>query len=590
MRHAGFFFVFLAGTLWADIPANITVVPGSETPLIQLSGSVIQMSDNGIYTTTITAINFVSSVGVAGLDEGASVLFPDGRTFTAFGDTVFTYPHASLGTPVFYGSFPAVVYDSMMLLPSNDWSKCSAISNLDSQLQQGISNLVPNYTGCATPTFIQNIGHSSSQPIASSITVTGLAGGEDLLGSHTPTGVFVDTSGYIYLHYNVKTQAPTYRIDSILAKSNIPYSAINSTTVPVFHKVYSHSLAPTIPTGQVSVTLNSPNVGWVSGTTFDSSWSNGSLWQDIDIGDSGIHTYTVQSVTDNHNLVLSSNYTGANDASITYNMVPLYDINHGKFMFGGFTTATSTQAYQRGWTPMLPPALSTAAFIVCYNGTSFGYRQSNIYLSCVDGAQIDVSSTAWWYVTGFNKDAPTWTQNDELDAVPLLSSWTHAGNRPQAPCIGEMDIKWVDPLNSLVLTYGNHYNCGGMWVRTAKYPWGPFSYEQQFFDNNANSGWNSILIHAAGSSNSITANTPPVYQSDGTTPCDFVSNGFSLGGNYGGYQIGKWTDNGDGTVTIYHYFSAFAPYVAWLGSFKLNKGTQIYPTGTVTLKGTATLL
>jgi hypothetical protein len=256
-------------------------------------------------------------------------------------------------------------------------------------------------------------------------------------------------------------------------------------------------------------------------------------------------------------------------------MLPNHDISTGKFMFGGFLTATAAEANARGWTPMLPTALRGIEFLICHVGGNFAYRRSTAYAACVDWALIDSGPQNFWWVTGYDGDIPIWTLDGEAAAVPVITSWDHDGNTPDAPCIGEMDVKYHDPLKSILMTYGAYYNCGGLFVRSAKMPWGPYSTEQKFFPATANSGWSGKLIHAAGSTNDISANEPTIFQSNGTTPIDFHSSGFSLGGMYGPYQTGQSTDNGNGTVSIYHYFSAFRPYQVWLGKFSMTKEPSI---------------
>ena len=556
----------VAGAGAADTVPTMRVVPNSNTPLMQIVGSVQQIESNGIYAAVPTIVDTIHNYGIMGADEGASVLLPDGSVFSAFGDTIFTYPHATLGTPVFYGNFPDVSQDSYTILPANDWSRCHGIESIDHQLQAGVTHPVPDYSGCVAPTVLTNPSHTSTQPVARILDVNGLSWPENTLGFHTPTAAWM-ANGYIYLLYTVAHQWPNYFQDAVIARTTTAFP-FNQNNPPVFTKLYTFTGAPPIPTGTVNVVTGSSAVTWASGETFDPTWITKLEYFDIAIGYGVNQPYRVSAVVDPTHLTLSTPYTGPS-GTFVFNAVPQYANNIGKFMYAGAIVATADDVAARGWKPLLPPALQTAASITCLNGTSFGYRHGNLYAACVDNALID-GQTNWWYVVGFRGTKPIWTQNAEKFAVPLLTSWNHGGSVPGA-CIGEVDSKWIPLLNSMVVTYGSYYECGGLYVRTAPTPWGPFTQEQQFFDAFPNSGWGGKLIHAYASTNQVSANTPSVYQADGVTPFDFNSLWWMWGGVYGPYMTGQAYDNGDGTVSIIHMISGFRPYTPMLSKFSITK-------------------
>jgi hypothetical protein len=135
--------------------------------------------------------------------------------------------------------------------------------------------------------------------------------------------------------------------------------------------------------------------------------------------------------------------------------------------------------------------------------------------------------------------------------------------------VGEVEVKWYPPLRRLLMTYGAA-ECGGMWMRTASTPWGPWSVEQRWFANFG--GWHNKLVHPPNSSNRISNNVPQMYQSDGATPSDLSS---SVGNVYGALLTGQHTDNGDGTVSVYTLLSAFRPYQVWMTKFKVYKPASV---------------
>lgn len=187
----------------AEAPNRITVTQ-STTPVMQVSGSVQQIQSNGIYATVPAIADFVSLYGNGGNDECVLVPLPDGSTFMACGDTLWTYC-SSGGMDTIYQPW---FQDSMAIIPANNWSKCHAIEGLDQQMQAGNHNPVPDYTGCAAPVYFSNPSHTSTQPIGQILGVSGLSGTEDTLAFHVPVGGWLSSDGYIYLLYAVHHQEP----------------------------------------------------------------------------------------------------------------------------------------------------------------------------------------------------------------------------------------------------------------------------------------------------------------------------------------------------------------------------------------------
>ncbi len=224
---------------------------------------------------------------------------------------------------------------------------------------------------------------------------------------------------------------------------------------------------------------------------------------------------------------------------------------------------------------------------LCFWGTSFYYRSSNVYLGCmsakdsvVKGASYNLGVVGMHYFAGFDRSGKvTWSDSTlsahpEADAVPLLSSWSHSGPG-SASCAGEISVRWISYLNRFLMTYGSQ-SCGGLWYRTAAAPWGPWSAEAQFFPDVPNQGWQQRLIWVSGlpiadpydfNQQSVVKLCDPTQSTTSCVAINSESVGpYNQSGNpYGPYlypgSLAK--DNGDGTVSAFLNVSGFNFYGTW---------------------------
>ncbi len=277
---------------------------------------------------------------------------------------------------------------------------------------------------------------------------------------------------------------------------------------------------------------------------------------------------------------------------LTFDVVPNQDASTGKFIFASPELISAATISARNLGPLMP-WLTTGDPALCFWGSSFYYRNSNVYLGCMDGTDANVQSgiSAMNYFTGYDASGrPQWATNAEARAVPLLSSWTHnTTSSPQTPCVGELSVRWIQPLSRFLLTYGS-YNCGGLWYRSAQTPWGPWSAEFQFFPNGYKSGWEQRLIYFNGTYNPVNFNQDPsVFLTDPGTGGTINTESphqppYSQVGNaYGPYQFpgALAHDNGDGSVGVLMNMSGFNPYVSWQMQAKFYKPSGVGVSGHV---------
>ncbi len=98
-----------------------------------------------------------------------------------------------------------------------------------------------------------------------------------------------------------------------------------------------------------------------------------------------------------------------------------------------------------GLTQGLPPALQKAAKVVFVFGSSWKYNRSNLYLAAFSASDVEAGTSKWFYFSGKNGTANTWS-NDEKAAAPLLVG---------SPNVGNHSVVWNAAMHSFVAMYGN---------------------------------------------------------------------------------------------------------------------------------------
>ena len=637
-----------------DVPNDIQFVGGSAVPQELWPGNVVQIHERAAsvyptYCALDTAAKALCSAGVWGHDEGPSVMLNDGSVVWYFGDSVTAYqtstsplsgvcPPASCpsatsctGTPP--GGWCAyqvatcggtagdcLGVDTVGVVVASQASKlqtCSYLGDLDTALAKSLS-MLPTYSGSNCPTIQYLLrGTPIDQVPKAEFTYEALAtipatqcpgglnpahtlcAGEDFLLGHTATGVFTlpDDSNpsvhYVYVPYQVTTVTDAgfnFRTESILLRSPGDVSVAPS-SLPTLSRLYTFSQGPAIPSGALSVASGGP-VTWVSGAEFATGWIS-SKWPGVIIAGA---LYAINSITgcggSGCTSMTLSSYPPAGNYS--YAAVPNPDLYPGKFMFVAPENVTSSALLSQ------MPWLSGSTAL-CLWGTSFFYRNSNVYLGCASakdgilaGGAYNAGVVGVHYFAGFDKSGhvvwsdTTTSAHPEADAVPLLTSWAHSS--PGSPCAGEISVRWIAPLNRFLMTYGSQ-NCGGLWYRTATAPWGPWSGESQFFPNMLTQGWQQRLMWVSGHSiaspdNFNQESVVELCDPGMTTSCKELNTEgvgpFNASGNpYGPYlypgSLAK--DNLDGTVSVFMNISGFNFYGTW------SLGAKFYKPGAVSMSG-----
>ena len=576
-------------------PSDAYIVPNSAVPLQQWTGDLSQMYSAGRYFSYRTNAQSQTNYGVWGQGAGTAAQFPDGRLFFFFGDTVTAYK-GSDGNWYDYqrnncgesGRGTCIGVDTIGFIPNaGNLSQCNYLSEVDSALQAG-QTPTTSYGACPAIQYLVDPSHVPTTQIPRAAwtqdsSVTGLVGEEGVLADRVPTGAFV-VNNTLYTIYEAITRKPhtqglKYDVESMLLRANQPTTSITGETPITWTRLYPWSSA-NLPTGYCRTVYGSATVTAAQGT-FSSQWvNNPRVWQSIEID--GV-VYQIQGVsTDGSSMTLTGPVTNSSDNSAVFNVLPAQNSQPGKFASSapfllGLDTMNAT-----GIESQLPGPLKGLNSVLFVIGSGYFWRSSNVFLMAMDPAKIDGSSNnvgkgvadAWYLTSGNTGGGVLWAQGDETNAVPLMTSWQHRGTSPNTPCVGELSVQWVPLLNRFVMTYGQA-NCGGIYARTSKTPWGPWSFETQVFSNSANQGWEGKLVYGPNSGGPDFNSLPLIY--DGSQPCcvGMPTIGISPWGQPGNpfapFMLPAQTDNGDGSVQMYMNLSTFDPYVVFLTSFEVQK-------------------
>ena len=641
-------FVLLACSILFAADTNDPVKPtGTATPQQQLGGDLFQILNSNYQGGTAaygqpTNVLAQTNAGVWGMDQGVCTLFPDNRIFCIYGDTHATFWdslrtqwddyefwHICRGNGgITGGSRGCLGLKAMSLIPAvasgpSDPSGCNAISGVDTGLTAQQTPTI-NYSNCWKPAYITNSEHlAGSQPAMASQHVEGLGTDPDginevIIAGHTPNTAFV-VDGNLYIEWNVTREGVEaiggdgYQMESILMKCG-PTSAITavmSSDLPCT-KSYVWSQAPMIINGSATVTNGDTTVTQTSGNTFSSYMTTAAgggtgAYQLIFLDATNQQEYRVVGYTDPTHITISPAYAGTS-GSIDWNIMQHQQTNIGKFIDS--TTSVFTVA-GLPWASQLPPALQGATSVVCSFGSSWAWRQSNLYLMCMDAANIDTATYTYdvarvngsrgglqqaYYLTGLTSTGvPSWTvdasNGAENLAIPLLTTWDHtvpsrlASPDPDGDVsfnIGKPSVRYSPALQRFVFTYGSA-ETQGLKIRTSPTPWGPWSVEETLLpdDRSPSSGsWaskmlapntggyrfnltlpNNAPVACAGCTNSIATNV--MYEAtDPTIVVSGANSNLDSNGNwYAPYQYPVEHDFGNGTVGLYFHTSGFDPYV-----------------------------
>ncbi len=279
---------------------------------------------------------------------------------------------------------------------------------------------------------------------------------------------------------------------------------------------------------------------------------------------------------------------------MSYAAIPVQGTGPGRFLFAAPEVLSASLIAQRGWSGGFPSGLQGGA-VVCFWGSDWEYRKSNLYLGCMaaDRTTIETATnggtgvSAMYYLTGLDGNGTTaWLQGNETQSAGMLTSWTHGSGN--TPCIGEHSVRWIAALGRFLLTYGSA-ECGGLRYRTAAAPWGPWTSEALLFSNDPGGGWTQRLIYPPMPVGTVDFNTQQAVFLTNPKTLETINTElnaipYSKSGNpYGPYQLPSSTavDNLDGTASVFMNLSGFNPYISWQMTARFNKPVSVRFSGHV---------
>jgi hypothetical protein len=220
----------------------------------------------------------------------------------------------------------------------------------------------------------------------------------------------------------------------------------------------------------------------------------------------------------------------------------------GKFMFNPTVVMDFAALADLGLTQGLPPPLRTAADVVFLLGSSWRGSTSNLFLAAFSLPDIEAGPSRWFYYAGNNQ----WS-TDERQAAPLLPTND----------VGNHSVVWNRALHRFVLlrTTG-----GRVVAQFAAAPWGPWSAPVTMLARNDE--WLSKLLHRPGL-DPIVHSLIPIYSNDGS-PVEFPNG--DPGVPYSPNIIDRFTQNPDGSVTVFYTLSTWNPYQVFLMSSTFRPG------------------
>lgn len=173
------------------------------------------------------------------------------------------------------------------------------------------------------------------------------------------------------------------------------------------------------------------------------------------------------------------------------------------------------------------------------------YRESDIYLAFQPASDIE-SPSARRFFAGVDDDGnPLWNSS-ELKAVPLF----------EHPCVGELSASYNTFIGKWILLY----NCSdprGITMRTADFPWGPWTQSQILFHPWDDGGY-CHFIHVNWRNRNCDSVHDPGRENE-------------WGGEYGPYQFEHLATGDAQSTTIYFTLSTWNPYTVVLMKAALRK-------------------
>ncbi|MGO9612075.1 MAG: DUF4185 domain-containing protein [Dissulfurispiraceae bacterium] len=216
----------------------------------------------------------------------------------------------------------------------------------------------------------------------------------------------------------------------------------------------------------------------------------------------------------------------------------LYDVSKGsdaKFIYGSLAQGADGYIYFWG-----------------ARGGTF-YRRSAPYFARKKAALLDRPGE-FEYFTRVDPSGQPHFSSSEVDASPLFQDYLDDSSEPHN-CMANFSVQSNQFVHRWVMLYScsnrTLANLGGIWMRLAEQPWGPWIAPQTIFNAKRDGGL-CHFVHRP-----VNAQNP--------TACDDLSppeRRAQAGGNYAPYLIPDFTtgDGARGTSTFYYTMSTWNPY------------------------------
>ncbi len=229
----------------------------------------------------------------------------------------------------------------------------------------------------------------------------------------------------------------------------------------------------------------------------------------------------------------------------------LYDFSHGPFVNISLDTATFRSLDAKIFGDKSIDRSAAGALLIWGTAGGAGYRNSNPYLAIKPLSTIG-SPGSVEYFAGDSASKPRFSTN-ESDAVAMFND--------SPACMGEFSVKWNPHIKRWLMLY----NCdpqGGIVMRLAEHPWGPWTAGQIIFQPWNDHGY-CYFIHRG-----------PL---DSEPYCDNVSDPNRIsewGGWYAPYLIPRYAARIPGGTTVYYLLSTWNPYEVMLMSSEIKSGAK----------------